>query len=154
MHFKIAPGLLGFDGVNQGEFQMNQGKFSKNSAMLPKHNKVWTPSQRVRFSVVFILKTSKITPKRKVHSKYMNFCNLLYLCEVSPQAYFDSKLLHLVVDFLLPMGSFTRTNLHRCARYFKACIYSPCVFVMFCFFLLFVHFCFVLVFFSFCTVPI
>ena len=31
--------------------------------MLPKHNKVWT--QRIRFSVVFIWKTSKITPEGK-----------------------------------------------------------------------------------------
>ncbi len=53
---------------------------------------------------------------RKVHSKCKNLCNLLYFCDVSPQAHFNSKLLCLTGA----MGSFTRANLHRCARYFKA----------------------------------
>ena len=53
LHFKIAPGSQGFG--------MNQGQFSKYSSMLPKHNKVWT--QRDRISLVFIMTTSKITPK-------------------------------------------------------------------------------------------
>ncbi len=50
--------------------------------------------------------------------------NLLYHCDVSPPAHFDSTLLRPVVIFLLPtgaMGSFARANLRRWARYFKAC---------------------------------
>ncbi len=63
LHFKIAPGSRWF-GTNQGQFQMNRGQFSKYISMLQKHiNKVWT--QRDRFSMVYIMKTSKITPEGK-----------------------------------------------------------------------------------------
>ncbi len=62
LHFKIALGSLGF-GMNQGQFQMNQGQFSQYSSMLPECNKVRT--QTDRFSLVFIMKTSKMTPEGK-----------------------------------------------------------------------------------------
>ena len=65
---------------------------------------------------IFIMKTSKITPKGKFKAKCKNFCTLLYLCDVYPWAHFDSNLLRPVVDFLLPMdsmGSFTTTNFRR-----------------------------------------
>ncbi len=61
-YLKIAPDLHGF-GMNQGQFQMSQGQFSKFSSMLPEHNKVRT--QRDRFSMAFIMKTSEITPEGK-----------------------------------------------------------------------------------------
>ncbi len=121
LHFKIAPGSWGF-GMNQGQFQMNQRQFSKYSSMLPEYNKVRT--QRDRISLISIMKTSKITPEGKFTVNVRIYV-IYYLCDVSPRAQFDSKLLRPVVDYLLPtgaMGSFTRANLRRCARYFKACL--------------------------------
>ncbi len=59
LHFKIAPGSQGFV-MNQGQFQMNQGQYS---LMLPEHKKV--RPQRGRFSLVYIMKASKITPEGK-----------------------------------------------------------------------------------------
>ena len=61
-YFKIAPGSRGF-GMNQGQFQMNQGQISKCSSLLQEHKQV--RGQRDWFSVVFIMKTSKITCKGK-----------------------------------------------------------------------------------------
>ena len=74
------------------------------------------------YIMVFIMKTSKITPEGKFAAN-VRISVTYYLCDVSPQAHFDNNLVRPVVDFLLPtgaMGSFSRANLRRCARYFKA----------------------------------
>ncbi len=47
----------------RGNSKWNQGQFWKYSSMLPRHNKVWT--QGDQFSLIFILKTSRITPEGK-----------------------------------------------------------------------------------------
>ena len=75
-------------------------------------------TQRGWFSLVFIMKTN-ISPEEKFTANVRISVLYLYLCDVSPQVHFDSKLLRLVVDFVLPtgaIGSFTRANFRRCAR--------------------------------------
>ena len=74
------------------------------------------------------MKKSKIPPEGKltanVRISVVNYNFVTY----RHWRIFDRKLLCLVVDFLLPtgaMGSFTRANLRRCARYFKACVLIP-----------------------------
>ena len=64
---KIAPGSWGF-GRNQGQFEMKKEQFSKFNSMLPEHNKV--RAQRDRISLVFIVKTSKITSEGKFISNF------------------------------------------------------------------------------------
>ena len=90
--FKFAPGSQEF-GMNQGQFQINQGQYQ----MIPDHKKVRT--QRDLFCLVLWKQVMIIISWRKVHSKFKNFCALLYLCDVSPRAHFDSILLRPVVDF-------------------------------------------------------